>query len=582
MPSWSPIPPGTVLRDRYEVEALSGRGGFGATYRVRDRERFGQLCALKELLPSQAENPKVRELFEREARTLLSLRHVGIPSFHAFFFYEGRFYLVEDYIAGKTLAQELEEEGRFSEGKVSAIVDEVMAILEYLHGRSPAVVHRDIKPANIIRATSGALYLVDFGAVKEAMVVAALSAESTIIGTSGYTPPEQLRGVVVPASDLYAVGATALQLLTGRSPAELYNVIEGAWRFAGKLGVSPRLEAILGRLVEEQLSRRFQSATAVREALRGEPVETMATRAMSYGAVADRPVVADSRPATATAAPTSTRFGAPTGSRQWLFIGAAAVVLFVAGGALALKTLAPSSTDRPVARETAAAPAAPSAPAPSAPAPPAAAPAPSAPAAVAPAVPATPRPARSSDTGSGVRARDRDSALTTRSTPAPAAPTASSAAPASTGAAPPTVSTPPAPPAVASIPAPRRAERSASGLPQQTYPVSVDQVWLTAERVLKSLGWDIDKRDRAAGILSTESRHLDGDNFVVYANEIRHLLRLRLTRVDEGRTLVTVERVMFRRERFIGVPRDQPMAVPEPMRNGQTEQDVLAAIGRAL
>jgi hypothetical protein len=122
----------------------------------------------------------------------------------------------------------------------------------------------------------------------------------------------------------------------------------------------------------------------------------------------------------------------------------------------------------------------------------------------------------------------------------------------------------------------------ASGLPQRAYPASLDHAWLTAERVLKSLGWDIDKRDRAAGILSTESRRLDGDNFGVYANEVRHLLRLQLTRVDEGRTLVTVERVMFRRERFIGVPRDQPMAVPESMRNGQTEQDVLAAIGRAL
>ena len=262
---------------------------------------------------------------------------------------------MEDFIAGRTLAQELEAKGRFSEAEVVAVVDEVLAILEYLHGRVPAVIHRDIKPANIIQAAAGGLYLVDFGAVKEAMVVAALSAESTIIGTSGYTPPEQLRGLVVPASDLYAVGATALHLLTGRSPAELYNVSEGAWRFTGQLGVSPRVEAIIAGLVEEQLARRFQTAAVVREMLRGGPVEASPTRAMSSSGLGGRPRDVESAPRATTASPKSLRPGAPAGWRVAPLVGALVVAVAVVGVGVALRTVV-SGPDRRVPAATSPAP----------------------------------------------------------------------------------------------------------------------------------------------------------------------------------------------------------------------------------
>jgi hypothetical protein len=111
MSEWQPLEAGTVVRDRYEVEALLGKGGFGATYRARDRERFDQPCALKELLPAKATNPKVLGLFEREARILLALRHPGIPSLHAYFTESGRYYLVQDFVAGATLAQLVQKHG---------------------------------------------------------------------------------------------------------------------------------------------------------------------------------------------------------------------------------------------------------------------------------------------------------------------------------------------------------------------------------------------------------------------------------------------------------------------------------------
>jgi serine/threonine protein kinase len=268
MSRWEPIPAGTLFRGRYEIVSLLGRGGFGATYLAQDRESFNELCALKELLPTQAESPKVRELFEREARTLLSLRHPGIPALRAYFTADTRYYLVLDFVPGRTLAEELHARGRFSETDVVDVMLEVARILEYLHGRGPAVIHRDIKPANAIRSDSGALCLIDFGAVKQAIGQTSLSAESTIIGTSGYTPPEQLRGIVMPASDLYALGAMALHLVSGRPPGEWFDPYHGRWRFAGQLGVTGTLERVLMRLLDEQPSGRYRSAAELREALR--------------------------------------------------------------------------------------------------------------------------------------------------------------------------------------------------------------------------------------------------------------------------------------------------------------------------
>ena len=267
MTEWQPLEAGTLLHERYEVEALLGKGGFGATYRARDRERFDQPCALKELLPARATNPKVLELFEREARILLALRHPGIPALHAYFDQGGRYYLVEDYVGGATLAQVVEERGPLPEAEVTQVMREALTILQYLHGRSPAVIHRDIKPTNMIRGDNGRLYLIDFGAVKEALGQPNLDPESTVIKSAGYTPPEQTRGVVVPASDLYALGATALHLASGRHPFELYDALSGQWQFAGRLNLSRRLEGVLGRMLEEQIPRRIASAAEALTAL---------------------------------------------------------------------------------------------------------------------------------------------------------------------------------------------------------------------------------------------------------------------------------------------------------------------------
>jgi len=269
MSGWVPMEAGTTLREQYEVEKRVGRGGFGATYRARDRLCFGRVCALKELLPQEATvAAKVHELFKQEAWMLNELRHPSIPALYEYFAHEGRYYLVEEFIEGGTLEEEGVRRGAFPEPEVVRVLEEVLVVLEYLHGRSPAVIHRDIKPQNLMRAEGSHIYLIDFGAVKQAMVGNAVTPALTGLYTPGFTPPEQLGGQVVPASDLYALGVTAVCLASGRQPGEWHDTAAGRWRLVGRLGFDPRLEALLERLVEQDYTRRLPTATAALAALR--------------------------------------------------------------------------------------------------------------------------------------------------------------------------------------------------------------------------------------------------------------------------------------------------------------------------
>ena len=274
--AWQPLPTGTVLRARYEILSLLGKGGFGATYRAHDRGRGNIECVVKELLPKHGDNPDVRRLFEREARVLEGLRYPGIPTLHAYFSISERHYLVQDLVDGQTLDDELRRRGKLPEGEVVDILEQVLAILAHLHSLRPPVIHRDIKPANLMRDADGRVALLDFGAVKEVIgqtgtsgpEAMSTSPASVVVYSAGYAPPEQLRGAVAPASDLYALGATALHLLSGRTPDRWYDPLSGEWRFRGHLPMSARLETVLSRLLEDQLSRRFRSAKDVLAALR--------------------------------------------------------------------------------------------------------------------------------------------------------------------------------------------------------------------------------------------------------------------------------------------------------------------------
>ncbi|MDJ0843214.1 serine/threonine protein kinase [Crocosphaera sp.] len=208
------------------------------------------------------------KLFEREAKVLQGLNHPFIPRYRNYFELSGHrgnsvpwFGLVEDYIPGKSLQDLLEEGERFSESKIRKIAIKVLNILIYLHELNPPVLHRDIKPSNLILGEDNNIYLIDFGAVQDQSSVTNIS--FTVVGTSGYTPLEQFWGKAVFSSDLYALGATLIHLLTGISPTNLHNQ-DYQIEFGEKVKIKPSFQTWLTTLTEVKLSQRYPTA---REAL---------------------------------------------------------------------------------------------------------------------------------------------------------------------------------------------------------------------------------------------------------------------------------------------------------------------------
>ncbi|AFY95530.1 serine/threonine-protein kinase [Chamaesiphon minutus] len=272
------LTPGNILGNRYEIVRELGRGGFGRTYLAIDRNKFGEQCVLKEFAPQVSGKDdliKAKELFEREAGVLYKLQHPQIPAFRELLRVNERgaesLFLIQDYIEGETylkrLNHRLSQNRVFNEGEVIELLHKLLPVLDYIHRLG--VIHRDISPDNIIYRDRDRLpILIDFGCVKEvaATVVYQLSHAKveTRIGKQGYAPEEQMmRGKVSPSSDLYAVGATALTLLTGKDANTLYNPAEASWDWRKYVTLSPELTAIIDRLLKYNPQHRYQSAQEV-------------------------------------------------------------------------------------------------------------------------------------------------------------------------------------------------------------------------------------------------------------------------------------------------------------------------------
>lgn len=255
-----------LLQDRYEIVRVLGEGALGRTMLAVDRQRGDGQVAIKELLPSRMKRWKDYDLFERECRTLRSLSHPGIPAYYDDFIIESedggpaRLFLVQEFVDGREIQEMLDDGEAFDEDRVRDIAEQTLHILAYLHTLNPPVIHRDIKPANLMLTSQGKVKLIDFGAVREAVTADGIG--STIVGTFGYMPPEQYAGASKPATDLFALGATCVQLLTGRPPGELF---EGLHKFTipDDLPVTLGFEKILLRLTEPEVDQRYQSAQTV-------------------------------------------------------------------------------------------------------------------------------------------------------------------------------------------------------------------------------------------------------------------------------------------------------------------------------
>ncbi len=264
------------LRGRYRIVQPLGQGGFGKTFLAIDEDRLGTRCVIKQFSP-QIKNTKALDkavqLFEQEAVRLHELgEHPHIPALLAYFEQEQRLYLVQQFVEGATLAQELTQQGAFNEQKVREVLVRLLPILKFVHDRN--VIHRDITPSNIIRRkTDGRLVLIDFGIAK-VLTETPSTQPGTKIGTEGYAPVEQLRnGKAYPASDLYSLGATCLYLLTQVKPEELYDPLSGRWLWREQLklrggGMGERIGQILDRMLKDLVNDRYQTADEVMHDLR--------------------------------------------------------------------------------------------------------------------------------------------------------------------------------------------------------------------------------------------------------------------------------------------------------------------------
>lgn len=289
--SSSGIYPGRLLGDRYAVVSQLGQGGFGRTYLAEDTNRFRELCVLKEFSPQEQNQQilqKAEEMFEREAGVLYKLQHPQIPRFRELFRAnldgKGYLFLVQDYIEGQNYQELLEarqQQGMlFGEAEVMLLLLQILPVLEYIH--SLGVIHRDISPDNIILRSADSLpVLIDFGGVKQVAATVAsgfnqptTTSPATLLGKAGYAPHEQIQwGTVYPHSDLYALAATVMALLTGMEPQELIDDRTLSWNWRQQVNLSPSLGNVLDQMLSQQLSDRYQSAREVLQALtNGNPI----------------------------------------------------------------------------------------------------------------------------------------------------------------------------------------------------------------------------------------------------------------------------------------------------------------------
>ncbi|HEY9888373.1 MAG TPA: serine/threonine-protein kinase [Candidatus Obscuribacterales bacterium] len=280
------------LRDRYRALRALGRGGFGATFLARDESLPGHpLCVIKQLRPSadaQHILDMARDLFQREAKILGKIgNHPQLPRLLDYFETNQEFFLVQEFINGKTLQQEVRQGGPFSEAGVRQFLSEALPLIQYVHDSK--IIHRDIKPANLIRRDEDKkLVLIDFGAVKDKVSPPQENSDQTAltayaIGTPGYAPPEQMAMRPVYASDLYAMGVTCIYLLTAKSPKDLeYDPTTGEMMWRNLVHVSDHFADVLRKMLEISVRHRYPSAEAILRDLDLEPYMDSLAQNMAF------------------------------------------------------------------------------------------------------------------------------------------------------------------------------------------------------------------------------------------------------------------------------------------------------------
>jgi len=285
---------GLLLQQRYRAIKAIGQGGFGRTFLAVDEQLPSKPpCVIKQFSfqgQSAESTQNALRLFRQEGQRLDRLgQHPQIPQLLAYFQDDGQSYLVQEYIEGMTLKEELQKKGTFSENQIWQLLRELLPVLKFVHRHQ--IIHRDLKPVNIMRRTTepfnyiktesqgkqkytgktGEIVLIDFGVAK-LLTGSAIFQTGTIIGSAEYMAPEQTRGKVLPASDLFSLGVTCIYLLTDVAPWDMYDLANDRWAWRDFLpgggSTSDRLGRILDKLLAHSTSDRYQSADQVLAAMK--------------------------------------------------------------------------------------------------------------------------------------------------------------------------------------------------------------------------------------------------------------------------------------------------------------------------
>jgi serine/threonine protein kinase/predicted TPR repeat methyltransferase len=265
---------------RYRIEKSVATGGMGAVYRAVDTRFDDEPCAVKEMLDdfhSDVDRSQAVEWFTREAKLLLKLNHPCIPRVRDRFVEGGRYYLVMDFIEGRTLAEVFAKEGNVpglngargvSEARARSWAQQMCSVLGYLHRQDPPIIFRDLKPSNIMVTDRDEVKLIDFGIARTFQS----QRQSTIIMTIGYAPPEQLHGMPEPRSDIYALGATLHRILTYHDAA---NNKPSIFSFPPvrslRPDIAPAFEQVIMKALAPNIEQRWSSAAEMERAIMNLP-----------------------------------------------------------------------------------------------------------------------------------------------------------------------------------------------------------------------------------------------------------------------------------------------------------------------
>lgn len=278
-----PLAPSHLLHSRYSIVSQVGTGGFGAVYQARDTLFSHRLVAIKEMNRDGLSPQELTEAtinFEHEALLLTNLIHPNLPRIHDHFTEHGRAYVVMDFIAGTTLEDTLDKSPRLLPIEmVLGIGIQLCTVLDYLHTHQPPIIFRDLKPANIMQTPDNHVYLIDFGIARHFKPG---KAKDTIpLGSRGYAAPEQYgKAQTTPQSDMYGLGATLHQLLTGDDPSlSLFHFTSIPSSIPSRrMSISAQLNTLLNQMLEMEMSKRPASATIVKQELQRLLAQQMAQK----------------------------------------------------------------------------------------------------------------------------------------------------------------------------------------------------------------------------------------------------------------------------------------------------------------